>query len=201
MVSGTSVVVRRYRCRIWPFSGFAAVLCLVAGFALSQEKDGHFEVRRASAEVVEGVYYLNADIEYRLSQAAREALESGVPLTVELQIEVTRKRRLLPDPDVAALRQKYQLQYHALSERYIVKNLNSGEQESFPTIGSALDRLGRVEGLPILDEALLDDDKPYEIRLRAGLDLREFPGPLRLLVFWLDEWQLVSEWFTWQLRP
>lgn len=179
----------------------ATVLVLLAGPAPGQQEDGHFEVRNASAEVIDGVYYLNADIEYRLSQAAREALESGVPLTVELQIEVTRKRRLLPDPEVATLRQKYQLQFHALSERYIVKNLNSGEQESFPTIGSALHRLGLVEGLPILDEALLDSDKPYEIRVRAGLDLREFPGPLRLLVFWLDEWQLVSEWFTWQLRP
>jgi len=177
----------------------ALVLFGTSGFA--QEEDGHFEVRSASAELIGGVYYLNAQIEYRLSQAAMEALESGVALTIELQIDVGRVRRFMPDPEVASLRQRYQLQYHALSERFVLRNVNSGEQESFPSVASALDGLGNVRGLPLLDEALLDEGRRYRIRMRAGLDVEGFPGPMRLLIFWLDEWQLVSEWYEWLLRP
>lgn len=197
-----SVGNRRHgRLRLCTARLLIVILVLSETAALAQEEDGHFEVRSASAELIGGVYYLNAEIEYRLSEAAKEALESGVALTIELQIEVSRVRRFRPDPEVASLRQRYELQYHALSQRYVVRNVNSGEQVSFPSIDSALAGLGAVSGLPLLDEALLDEDRPYRARLRAGLDTEGFPGPMRLLIFWLDEWQLVSEWYEWQLRP
>jgi len=76
----------------------------------------------------------------------------------------------------------------------VLRNVNSGEQESFPSVASALDGLGNVRGLPLLDEALLDEGRPHS-------DVEGFPGPMRLLIFWLDEWQLVSEWYEWLLRP
>ena len=189
------------RLRLFMAQLLVAALVLFEASGFAQEEDGHFEVRSASAGLIGGVYYLNAQIEYRLSQAAMEALESGVALTIELQIDVGRVRRFMPDPEVASLRQRYQLQYHALSERFVVRNVNSGEQESFPSVASALAGLGDVRGLPVLDEALLDEGRRYRIRMRAGLDVEEFPGPMRLLIFWLDEWQLVSEWYEWLLRP
>ena len=196
-----SVGNRRHgRLRLFTARLLIVILVLSETAALAQEEDGHFEVRSASAELIGGVYYLSAEIEYRLSEAATEALESGVALTIELQIEVSRVRRFRPDPEVASLRQRYELQYHALSQRFVVKNVNSGEQESYPTIGSALAGLGAVN-IPLLDEALLDEGRRYSARLRAGLDTEGFPGPMRLLIFWLDEWQLVSEWYEWQLRP
>lgn len=161
--------------------------------------EGRFEVRSASASLINGVYYLEARVQYRLSSEAVEALESGMALTIELQMDVIRLRRWLPNQGVANLRQRYQLQYHALSERYLVRNLNSGEQETFSTLFSALNFLGRIVDLPLLDAALLEDGR-YEVRMRAVLDTREFPGPLRLLAFWADGWRIESDWYTWRLE-
>ena len=53
------------------------------------------------------------------------------------------------DAGVAALEQRYELSYHALSQRYLVRNLNTGEQQDFGTLQAALDRLGEVRGLPV----------------------------------------------------
>jgi hypothetical protein len=161
---------------------------------------GRFEIRSASTELRAGVYYLNAAIAYRLSSEARNALQSGVPLTIRLDVEVINSRRFWFDNDVASLRQRYQLEYHALSERYIVVNLNSGDQRSFASLFAALASLGRVEELPLLDAALLPPDHEYYMRLRAVLDVEQLPGPLRLLAFWRRDYSIGSGWYRWRLR-
>ena len=109
-------------------------------------------------------------------------------------------RRFLPDSLTAELRLQYELEYRPLSQRYIIRNLNSGEQESFATLYSALNNLGRVQGLPIIDDALLDPDSNYRMRLRALLSIRQYPAPLRMLFFWRDQWQLESDWYEWPLE-
>ena len=181
---------------------YLVVLILVPATrpVLAQDDTGRFEVKSAYAELLDGVYYLNANIEYHLSKSAQDILQSGVPLTLELEIEVERNRKFFLDQTVAALRQRYEIRFHALSERYIVVNLNSGEQQSFSTLSTALFTLGRVTGLPVLDETLLQPELKYEIRIRAALDVHEIPRALRLVAFLFGDSKIVSEWFTWPLQ-
>ncbi|MGH8129711.1 MAG: DUF4390 domain-containing protein, partial [Steroidobacteraceae bacterium] len=124
---------------------------------------------------------------------------SGVPLRIELNLEVIRVRRFLPDAGEAELTWQYELEYRPLSQRYVVRNINSGEQDSFATLYSALNNLGRIQNLPVIDDALLESDSRHRVRLRAALSTREYPAPLRILFFWRDDWQLQSNWFEWQL--
>jgi hypothetical protein len=165
----------------------------------AQDDPGRFEVLSAGVELKGGVYYLDAWLEYRLSSGARDALESGVPLTIEIEVEFLHSRRFWLDDTEASLRQAYQLQFHALSQRYLVLNRNTGEQNSFANLFSALNFLGRVTELPLIDAALLEPDEPYEVRVRTVLSTEDFPGPLRLLTFWRRDWSLRSEWYTWPL--
>jgi len=190
----------------WGFSARALETVAVAVLALgvqqsaqAQDDPGRFEIRSASVELRSGVYYLDAWVEYRLSTEARAALDAGVALTLDTEVEFLRSRRFWFDDEEANLRQGYELQYHALSERYLVLNLNSGEQSSFATLFSALNSLGRITELPLIDAALLDSDATYDIRIRALLSTEDIPGPLRLLAFWRRDWSLESEWYTWQL--
>jgi len=135
-----------------------------------------------------------------LSHGALEALSSGVALRIELQMEVIRERRFYFDVTDAELTIRYELEYRPLSQRYLVRNLNSSDQDSFATLYSALNSLGRVQGLPVIDDALLETGKSYSVRLRALLSTRQYPAPLRLLFFWRSQWQLTSEWFEWPLE-
>jgi len=199
--SATLHEFERQRSRM--VSLLALICCwlgLAAGPAAAQEEDpGRFEVRSASVELEDGVYYLDAWLEYRLSTEAREALDAGVALRIEVEVEFLRSRRFWFDGSEAGLRQTYELQYHALSERYLVLNSNSGEQSSFANLFSALNFLGRVTHLPLIDVALLEPGEPYEIRVRTILSTEDFPGPLQLLAFWRRDWSLRSEWYAWPL--
>jgi len=165
----------------------------------AQEDPGSFDIRSASVVLDSGVYYLDAWVEYRLSTDAREALDAGVALTIHLDVEFVNPRWYWIDENTGDLRQSYQLQYHALSERYIVLNLNSGEQNTFATLFSALNDLGRIVNLPLIDAALLDPTQAYDVRIRAVLSTEDFPGPLRFLAFWRRDWSLRSDWYRWQL--
>ncbi|WP_428100317.1 DUF4390 domain-containing protein [Candidatus Rariloculus sp.] len=178
-----------------------AVVLALGSAADAQDDPGRFEVRSASAGLDSDadVYFLNARLELRLSTESREALESGLPINIRVEVEIIHLRRFLLDRETAALTQLYRLQYHALLERYTVRNVNSGNLDTFATLFAALNFLGRVDGLPLIDRALLDPDRRYDIRLRVLLDMAQLPGPLRLLAFWRRDWSLGSEWYRWSL--
>ena len=183
------------------FLVFLAMLAIGSGVAQDNvEREGYFEVRSATTEIDAGVHTLDARLQLVLSSEALSALESGVTLTIELQMQVIRVRRWIVDDTEAELAVRYELEYRPLSQRYIVRNLNSGEQDSFATLYSALNSLGRVQGLPVIDEALLDPKGKYRFRLRAMLNTQQYPATLRLLFFCRGQWQLQSEWFEWSLE-
>ncbi len=188
-----------------PLNSFVSALLLlfVMGNGIAQDeiqREGYFEVRSAATRLVGGVHTLDARLQLVLSNEALEALSSGVALRINLQMEVIRERRFYLDANDAELTIRYELEYRPLSQRYLVRNVSSGDQDSFATLYSALNNLGRVQGLPVIDDALLEADKNYRVRLRALLSTRQYPAPLRLLFFWRDQWQLTSEWFEWSLE-
>jgi hypothetical protein len=158
------------------------------------------EVRSAFLERQENVYQLNATVAFDLPEGARQAIIEGVAMTLDLEIVLRRSRRFWFDEAVATLVQNYQLEHRALSERYLVRNLNSGEQSSFPTLDSALDALRVISDLPILDQSLLEPDEDYEISLRAGMDVRTMPDVLRFVLFLADDWRQSSEPYLLSLR-
>jgi hypothetical protein len=163
--------------------------------------EGRFEVRSADLDLKDGVYHLNARIELPVSDAVRRGLAEGVPLTVELHLDIERVRQLLPNSRVAELTQRYHLQYNAVSARYILRNDNSGQQESLGTIDAAIEQLSEVHGLPVLDKALITPDRRYEANVRAKVDYGNVPFSLRVLMFWVSDWHRESDWYTWTLQP
>jgi hypothetical protein len=178
----------------------ALLACFWCSLAAPQE-EGRFDVVSAYPTERGGVYYVDAKIRYELPPSADEALRSGVILTLELQIEVERLRRFpLPDKSVASLRQRYALQYHALSDRYIVQNLNSGEQTTYSTLAAAEAALGEVHELPVIDVALLEPGVRHQLSMRAVLDIRRLPVPLRLFAFLFDDWRVTSQWYRWRFE-
>jgi len=164
------------------------------------DRTGYFDVRSASTTLVGGVHELEARLQLVLSADALNALDSGIPLRIELILEVIRVRRFYIDEVEAELVLQYELEYRPLSQRYIVRNVNSGDQDSFATLYSALNNLGRIQDLPVIDDSLLNAGANYRIRLRALLSTQQYPAPLRIIFFWRSEWQLKSDWYEWRLE-
>lgn len=175
----------------------AALLAVLPGGPVRAQNQDRFEIRSAYVERTSGVYQLSATIDFSVPEGARAAIRDGAPLTLHLDIVVHRQRSYWLDETVATLDQNYELAFHALTERYLVRNLNSGEQSSYATIDAALDQLRVISGLPILDQALVRPNSRHEISIRASLDVRTMPDTLRFILFWADDWRQRTEWYTW----
>ena len=188
-------------------TGFAWLLCASAAATLwmrplqADGLEGRFEVRSADLQLKDGVYHLNAHLDLPVSDVVRRGLAEGVPLAMELDLDIERVRQLLPNSRVAELTQRYHLQYNAVSARYILRNDNSGQQESLSSVDSAVERLSEVRGLPVLDKALITADRRYEASVRAKIDYGSVPFSLRVVMFWVNDWHRESDWYTWTLQP
>ena len=146
------------------------------------------------------VYELNAAIRYELSEEVLEALENGVGITLRVRIKIERPRAWLWNETIGDRQQRYRLKFHALSNQYIVKNLDNKDQQSYLTLTSALRALGRIRKLPIIKQASLDEDSAYIVKVHSELDTNALPAPLRPVAWLSRGWQLSSEWFTCPLQ-
>jgi len=174
------------------------VMALYAGSLLAADSFG-LKVYSASTQLQEGFYQLDAQLEYALSQSALDALESGVPLVFELEVDIVKPRKWVWDEVIASYDQRYQVAYHALTQQYIVTNLNSGVQNSYSSRNTALLTMGRINNYPLIDADEVKVDSGYKGRVRISLLINELPAPMRPWAFINSEWSLSSEWFEWEL--
>lgn len=164
------------------------------------EASEYARVRSGEVRLLEGVFVLEARIEYRLSAAAREALDSGVALEVLVEVEVERQRWWWWDETISRTVRRFRIQYHALSERYVLTAADTRDSRSFNDLGALLSAFGRVQGLPVIRASRLASDQNYRVRLRAGLDVDALPRPLRTVAYISPQWQLTSDWQSWSLE-
>jgi hypothetical protein len=190
-------------CRAQRAACMLALLLVACGLASREVSaaalDGTFEVRSAYVTVDGGVFQINAHTEYPINDEIRTALTDGVTLYFDLEVRVERRRRLWMDATVVELTLRRELAYHAVKERYVVRDLARGEQEFFVTLDQALQALGQVSNYPVVVEPQLEADASYEIGVRAGVRRGSMPGAVRALMWWSDSWRRRTDWYTWSL--
>ncbi len=175
-----------------------AMALLVGNAARAQETQ--LKVEHARTYLSEGVYYLHADLHYRLGSVLDEALHSGVALTFEAQIQIIRPRDWWLNVTSAELSLRYRLEYQPLTRLYVLTHLNTGVKQTFFRLSSALHAMGKIDRVPLLDAALLNADEAYRARMRSRLLFDALPLPLRVRGYIGREWSPSSDWYTWPLR-
>jgi hypothetical protein len=179
----------------------AAVLAWASvGLAQAEDAlDGELEIRSAYAVPSHGVIMLSARVAFPGSDLLSASLRDGVTLSFDLECIVTRHRRFWFDAEAVNLVRHRELTYHVVTDRYLLRDVDSGTQESFPTLEAALASVGTVEEWPIAVDSQLRGDGQWQIALRAGVRRGHMPDALRALMFWSNAWHRTSDWYTWTL--
>lgn len=181
--------------------GLLTVLLLL--LLLAPTASAHAVLNLAGADVRDddGGIYLNARFDVTLSREAEEALQSGVPLRLEMQLRVTRPRGWWWwDAELVDEAVHTELRYHALSRRYVVLHESTGERRTFFRRDAALNAWASIAGHQVIARERLDTDTRYQLHLRARLDASSLPYPLRTVALVSPEWRLTSEWYEWPLQ-
>jgi hypothetical protein len=177
----------------------AAGMALCSVVAMGDALDGVLQVRSAFVDLDHSVFQLHARIDYPETPAISDALRDGVDLIFDVDARVERARRFWLNSTVVDLTMRRELAYHTVSDRYVVRDPASGDQQTFATLDAALQYLGTVDAWPILVEPQLETGAQYIISVRAGIHRGHLASSLRALLFWTDDWSRVSAWYTWSL--
>jgi hypothetical protein len=181
----------------------AATWIVAVPEARADALDGVLEVRSAYVSVEQGVFQLYARVAYPVNDDIRAALKDGLTLTFDLDVVVDRERRFWMDATVEELKLQRELSYHAVSDRYVTREVDprtTSDLHSYATLEEALEALGTVDAWPILVTPKLSANRQYRVSLRAGIRRGRLSDTLRVLLFWTDDWHRESEWFSWSLQ-
>lgn len=159
---------------------------------------GIFKLEDAHSWRADSRDFLNAHFSIELSSGAEEAVKNGIPLVIELQVQVVETHTWWWDSVEIEFTERRSLQYHALSQSYQVKDLGNGTQGNYSRLDDALQAAGAIENLLLSDEAL-DQGPSYSLRIRGSLDVESLPTPVRLIAYVSSDWDMVSKWYKWPL--
>lgn len=160
-----------------------------------------FGVAVKNAEIVlqDDSYLLSADIDYRLSARAKEALQNGVPLYWDIHIKTLQHRDYFWNSTLVNAAIRYRIQYHALLNMYRVRNEDSRELYNFSTLSAALDQISTIRDFRVLERAAYASGKRYAVGIKVTLDRDALPLPLRPIAYTNPQWYLSSDWTLWPL--
>lgn len=190
------------RCRT-PHPG--AVLALVLWLILAlwppsrAVADDDFQVESVEFSTRGDIIVMDAWIDFAFSEVAIEALDNGVPLTLEVEIELRAVDAWIWESSLVDRTLRYVIRYKPLSERYLVGLAPDGGGYDYVTRDAAISALGDLRALQLVDLGQLEEDTDYELRLRASLDIEELPLPLRPMAYLLPSWKLSTGWTKWPL--
>jgi hypothetical protein len=168
---------------------------LLAGNAFAA--DYGFQVMRADLRHSQDDYELNADIDYRFSEPAIDALNNGVPLTLMIRFKVERERPFWRNERLASEKWHVRIRYHSLSKLFQLVDEKRGLQKNFVSFQAMLDTMSTIRGLPVLKADALSSGQAYLAKLSVKLNIEELPLPLRPVAYLTPKWYLDSGWYRW----
>ena len=172
------------------------LLCLLGmGVAMA----GGIEPKSASLVADDRGQALTAEFAIDLGPRLADAVEHGVPLNFRFEFDLTRKRRYWIDEHIASRVLDYRLSYHALTRQYRLSF--GGLHQNFASLEEALQALGRVAHLHVVDKQVLVTGETYHAAVRLSLDHTQLPKPLQVDSLADRDWRVEAQTLRWNFVP
>lgn len=173
----------------------ATLLVLFVAFLLAgcdvirQQRPGSLVVRNARLVDGAAAASLELGLDCRLSGPVQDALEHGIPITLQIDLKAGR----WPRAQTQTLR--VELRYFPLSRRYQLREAGSAEPRSYPTPAYLVAALGALRFELPASFAGLPASTPLTVS--AKLDPGALPGALRLPALFEPAWRLAAADYAW----
>jgi hypothetical protein len=150
---------------------------------------------------------LSIDINGNLSLNTEQiqTLKNGIPIFFMIDIKIFEEKKYFFDKQIANHLMTVQLNYHALSNQYIVEIYNDLSKEkniidirkSFPTLSLSLDFITHLKNVSIGTPNMISANRAYYGYIQFWLNIELLPAPMQLPVFFNNTWKIKSIPFKW----
>lgn len=179
------------------FARLAAVSAALLIIAAAVAHANGIDVRKAVVVPAEDGYFLETELDVRLTPVLDDALHKGVPLYFVLEFELIRSRWYWTNEKMAVLQQQQRVSFNTLTRQYRVGT--GALYQNFSTLKEALDYMSRLRRRLEIEPGGLRKDTVYAAALRMRLDGTQLPKPFQLHTG--RNWDVSSDWFRWTVTP
>lgn len=148
----------------------------------------------SNMEIKNDIYILDAVFNLVLQQKPLDALHHGVPLEVQILLNLELKRDWLWNKSIYEEKIIYRLNYQPLTENYLIINLTNGLRDSNNNLELMLKKISSISKLGLFNKSILEKNKDYLLRFKIKLNTKSLPVPIRSLLYFYDEWDMQSIW-------
>ncbi|MGB0866399.1 MAG: DUF4390 domain-containing protein [Granulosicoccaceae bacterium] len=191
---------RHHRWAALSKRGLLLWLLLATASLPLRAEEGRVHFNSLVSYVVDSRVYLSTDVSLQLSGLARSALESGVALEFDIDIQVWRQLSFWPDETLRRYQISHRLSYQELTRSYRLERLESGERASFSNLTDALHALASLRDLVLLPESELKSGRKHYGSMTISLDIDALPSPLRTQAYFSRAWKLQGGEQQWRIR-
>lgn len=143
---------------------------------------------------------IETGLNWQPGQAVIEALEHGVVVPLELSVLISRHHGVMASED-RTHHHRFEIRYLPLLRDYELTDVRADSRTLHPRLGILVDALAErrrfTTGLTRSEVA----ERRWQIQLRAHLDRTRLPSPMRLPVWFDDQWRAQSPWYSWVMPP
>ena len=122
-----------------------------------------------------------------------------MPLQFAVDFKLTRSRWYWMDEEVVSTTYPLSLSYIALTRTYRVTT--PANTYNAPTLEDAMQYMTKVRDWAVISRERISIGQPYEAQVRFRLLLTELPKPFQISALVNSEWDLSSEWLTFDFTP
>lgn len=149
----------------------------------------------------EDFYTLSTKIMYELNEETLKALEHGIGLNISIDIYLFKKNKSWFEAPILKRKLIYLLEYHTLTNQYLLTNFDTGIRKSFSSLESALNQLGTLNNIQLWNQTSLDKSNNYYFSLNSTVEIRSLPAPLRPLMYLSNKWRMRGDEFKQDWQP
>lgn len=166
--------------------------------AKEQNDTAVFTINSLTTKLIDNVFLADLEQEFHLNDTVTEAILNGVPVTLQTEFTIYTDSWYWNE-EIVTINQRFKINYHALSQQYILTNINTGKQASYFKLYRVLNELTTIKNLPLVDKNILPKNGEMFIKVRNRLEIESLPLPLKATAYLSGSWRLKSDWATWLL--
>ena len=177
--------------RLWKRLAISVTLLglLIGCDAMRDQQPGSLQIREAQLVSVAEGPLLELNLDCRFNGPINDALEHGIPVTLDVHLRTQANRGALDH------RRQIELRYFPLTRRYQLHDSGSDSVRSFPASAYLTDALAALR-LP-LPASFANLPAGTRLLLDVQLDHSVLPGALRLPAMLEPAWRLSAPEYAW----
>lgn len=133
------------------------------------------------------------------NQKMEEAIKAGIPTTFNFFVKLYKKRSLIWDDKIVALRFRHTLAYDTLKDTYRIWLEEKGEAVQVQDLEEAKHYMQRVKAFVVVKGRELTRGN-YKLAIKAELDPVKLPLSLEGILFFVSLWDFETDWYYRTMR-